>query len=94
MYQNPEHVIDVHMNLLVIHWGLALLLVLYLLLVLVLGLNNIQNHLLKQLNQLLGQEEMLGKVVDLLVLCWIFDWTKKQTSATLAASSTPTDGGG
>ena len=62
-----------HINLLVIHWGLALLLVLYLLLVLVLGINNIQNHLLKQLNQLLGQEEMLGKVVDLLVLCWIFD---------------------
>nr|KUM49894.1 hypothetical protein ABT39_MTgene3121 [Picea glauca]QHR86461.1 hypothetical protein Q903MT_gene461 [Picea sitchensis] len=68
MYQNPEHVIDVHINLLVIHRGLALLLVLYLLLVLVLGINNIHNHLLKQLNQLLGQEEMLGKVVDLLVL--------------------------
>ena len=68
MYQNPEHVIDVHINLLVIHQGLALLLVLYLLLVLVLGINNIHNHLLKQLNQLLGQEEMLGKVVDLLVL--------------------------
>jgi hypothetical protein len=68
MYQNVKHVIDVHINLLVIHRGLVLLLVLYLLLVLVFGLYNIHNHFLKQLNHLLGQEAMLGKVVDLLVL--------------------------
>jgi len=54
MYQNPEHAIDIHINLLVIHRGLALLLVLYLLLVLVQGLHNIKNHLLKQLNKLPG----------------------------------------
>jgi hypothetical protein len=27
MYQNPKHVIDLHINLLVIHQGLALLLI-------------------------------------------------------------------